>query len=79
MNTTYDLDGDIAYIQLKDQIGAGGVAYTYPCDPAEVKGMIHLDFDAEDRLVGIEVMSASQKLPIDFLDDATRIGDQSSE
>jgi uncharacterized protein YuzE len=58
---------DAAYIQLADVIGAGGVACTYGCDPSEVDGMIHLDFDSDGRLVGIEVLDASSKLPPEVL------------
>jgi len=67
MKITYDARTDSAYIQLADDIGAGGVASTYPCDPAQVGGEINLDFNAEGRLVGIEVMDGSKKLPDDFL------------
>ena len=48
-------------------IPPGGVKHTYPCDPQEVKGMINLDFDEEGRLLGIEVLDASKKLPPDLL------------
>ncbi len=30
--------------------------------------MINLDFDAEDRLLGIEVIGASEALPAELLD-----------
>lgn len=63
MKLTYDDSVDAAYIQLVDELGAGGVANTYPCDPAEVGGMINLDFDDAGRLVGIEVLDASKLLP----------------
>lgn len=67
MKVTYDDTVDAAYIQLADEIGARGVANTYPCDPVEVGGMINLDFDADGRLVGIEVMDASKRLPPEVL------------
>lgn len=67
---SYDPSVDAAYIRLADQIGAGGVAFTYGCDPAEVDGMIHLDFDADGRLVGIKVLDASTKLPPELLSQA---------
>ena len=70
MKITYDRDADAAYIYLVP-ITDGGVAQTYPCDPAEVNGMINLDFDREGRLLGIEVLDASRKLPQAVL-DATR-------
>lgn len=67
MNLRYDADADAAYIQLAHEIGAGGVAKTYPCDPLEVGGMINLDFDAAGRLVGVEVLDASKMLPPEAL------------
>ena len=62
MRITYDQEADAAYIYLVP-IEAGGVAQTYSCDPSQVNGMINLDFDREGRLLGIEVLDASQKLP----------------
>ena len=67
MNVRYDAAADAAYIQLADEIGAGGVARTYACDPAEVGGMINVDFDSAGRLVGVEVLDASQLLPPEAL------------
>jgi uncharacterized protein YuzE len=67
MKITYDKNTDAAYIYLTE-ISAGGVKKTYPCDPAEVKGMINLDFNPEGILVGIEVLGASKKLPKELLD-----------
>jgi uncharacterized protein YuzE len=63
MSTEYDPEADAAYIKLRDDIGAGGVDRTVMCDPAEVGGMINLDFDVDGHLVGIEVMDASRLLP----------------
>jgi uncharacterized protein YuzE len=72
MKITYDPQVNAAYIQLIDSIGAGGVDFTYGCDPTEVGGMIHLDFDAGGRLVGIEVLGASEMLPAELLSLAER-------
>jgi uncharacterized protein YuzE len=63
----YDAEADAAYIQLASEIGAGGVAKTYMCDPHEVGGMINLDFDDMGRLIGIEVLDASKRLPLGAL------------
>jgi uncharacterized protein YuzE len=63
MNVSYDAKADAIYIQLADEILLGGVKKTYPCDPLEVGGEINLDFDAAGRLIGIEVLDASKKLP----------------
>lgn len=63
MKLSYDRSVDAAYIQIAADIEAGEVAKTYPCDPLEVEGEINLDFDAQGRLIGIEVLDASKKLP----------------
>jgi uncharacterized protein YuzE len=70
MRVTYDPSVDAAYMQLVDEIAAGGVAHTYPCDPREVGGTINLDFDAAGRLVGVEVLDASKLLPPEVLESA---------
>ena len=67
MKITYDNTVDAAYIYLVDSIGQGEVAHTYPCNPIEVNGEINLDFDSNGRLLGIEVLDASQKLPVALL------------
>ena len=64
---SYDPEADGAYIRLVNDIGIGGVAKTYPCDPIEVNGMINLNFDSEGRLVGIEVLDARRMLPMHLL------------
>lgn len=64
---SYDASADAAYIYLVDEMDAEGVARSYPCDPKEVGGQIVLDFDHSDRLVGIEVLDASKKLPKSLL------------
>lgn len=69
----YDKKGDSAYIYLTD-IGPAGVSFTYPCNPLEVKGMINLDFDQEGKLIGVEIIDASKKLPKEILDSAEIIG-----
>ena len=70
MKVTYDPSSDAAYIYLVDEIAVGGVARTYPCDPREVSGQINLDFDADGRLLGIEVLDASKKLSEALLQNA---------
>lgn len=43
---------------------------TYGCDPAQVNGQIHLDFDDEGHLVGIEVLDASRLLRPETLNES---------
>jgi uncharacterized protein YuzE len=73
LRVEYDRSADAAYIYLTE-IGAGQVASTYPCDPSQVRGQINLDFDADGRLLGIEVLDASKFLPADLLDAARNMG-----
>lgn len=65
---TYDPEADAVYVYFADEILAGGVKKTYPCDPLEVDGMINLDFDRDGRLIGLEVLGAKGKLPTELLD-----------
>jgi uncharacterized protein YuzE len=72
MKITYDSIANAAYIYLS----ATGekIERTYTCDPVEIDGLIALDFDARGRLVGIEVLDASRKLPETVLKAAEIIG-----
>lgn len=62
MRFTFDRGNNAAYLGLSKAGEARIVAKTYACDPLEVGGMINLDFDAEDRLIGIEILGATTKL-----------------
>lgn len=62
MRVTYDAAVDAAYVYLVGEINAGDAVRTVPVDPREIGGMINLDFDAEGRLVGVEVLDASRFL-----------------
>ncbi|MBX4186876.1 MAG: DUF2283 domain-containing protein [Candidatus Doudnabacteria bacterium] len=75
MKITYDKSIDAAYIYLKglDYSNTQWVKKTYMCDPAEINGMINLDFDNEGRLGGVEIQGASKKLPKEILDQAEQI------
>lgn len=54
MKTTYDPEVDAFYLYF----GFSGVS-----ESIEVRPCIVLDFDAEGRLLGIEVLDASKSLP----------------
>jgi uncharacterized protein YuzE len=58
MKMTYDRGADAAYIYVKDSIAAGEVAKTIALDRN-----INLDFDKNEKLLGIEILSASKVLP----------------
>jgi uncharacterized protein YuzE len=64
MRVEYDAEADAAYLYLID-LEAGAVS-----DTVEGEGMaegVNLDFDAEGRLVGVEVLDASRRLPAALL------------
>lgn len=70
VKVTYDKKANAAYIYFVDPQARVDVARMYSCDPVEAGGMINLDFDERDRLIGIEVLAASSKLPQDLLEAA---------
>jgi uncharacterized protein YuzE len=73
VKVTYDKSVNAAYIYFTDpQVNARSV-HTYPCDPIDVDGMINLDFDEQGRLIGIEVLAATSKLPQYVLQAAERL------
>jgi uncharacterized protein YuzE len=68
MKITYDKDVDAAYIYLVD-IDGGDVKQTksVSCDGAVGFGVINFDFNDDGRIIGIEVLSASNILPVGLL------------
>ncbi len=68
MRIRYDASVDAAYLQLKEDGDEASFGFTYCCNPAEVEGQINLDFDNEGRLIGIEILQASKKLPTHLID-----------
>jgi uncharacterized protein YuzE len=77
MRVTFHRRTNAAYIYFTEEGASRHVAKTYACDPTQVDGMINLDFDAEGRLIGVEVLGASDKLPSSLLalgDAAPRAG-----
>lgn len=75
LGVTYDKEANAAYVYLvnPETETETDVAFVYPCDPVEVGGMINLDFDDNGRLIGIEVLAASSKLPQYLIESAERI------
>lgn len=74
MKVTYDKSVDAAYIYIEDNFARRAVAKTYCCDPREVDGQINLDLDAHGRLLGIEVLDASKKLPASIMQELADVG-----
>lgn len=70
MKISYDESVDAAYVKLKSEDDRTPFGFTYCCDAASVDGEINLDFDLDGRLIGIEVLSASRKLPLHLLKGA---------
>jgi uncharacterized protein YuzE len=73
LHVTYDREADAAYIYFIEPHTESQVARTYVCNTQEVDGMINLDFNESGRVVGIEVLAASSKLPQYLLDAAERL------
>lgn len=67
MRISYDADADAAFIYLVDEISEGQSARTELCDVELREGAVILDLDADDRILGIEVLSASRLLPAEVL------------
>ncbi len=63
MKTTYDEDADAAYIYLKDKIEKGEVKKTI-----SLNDNIILDFDEKNKLIGIEVLNASNVMTKKFIE-----------
>ena len=55
MKFEYDKDVDAGYIYLEDSIEEGGVKKTI-----ELNENIIIDFDENGKLIGIEILNASQ-------------------
>ena len=65
MKIEYDKLTDMAYIYLKDEIGRGEAKHSQECTTSRRR--VVLDFDAQHRLIGIEVFDAAATLPAELL------------
>jgi uncharacterized protein YuzE len=72
MRVTFNRRDNAVYIAFKD-VAAGESARQHQVDEPHTRGMIGLDFDKKGRLIGIEVLDATQALPPELLDHAERI------
>ncbi|MFE2543905.1 DUF2283 domain-containing protein [Actinacidiphila glaucinigra] len=73
VRVTYDKTANAAYVYFTEPQARVKSARMYPCDPVDVDGMINLDFDEQGRVIGIEVLAASSKLPAYLLRSAERL------
>ena len=72
---THDSEANAAYIYLVDEIDRGEVARSCVADIAMDNAAITIDFDAEGRALGIEMLGASQALRAETIraaEDITR-------
>ena len=69
MRITYNVPPDAVYIQLTDQPLTPGRTSIRADTPVGVQAFIVLDWK-DHRLVGIEILDASERLHHDLLDEA---------
>ena len=62
MYLKYDPDANAAYIYLKDRIDASEVARSEMCDVEIAETAVILQFDAADKLIGIEILGSRKLL-----------------
>jgi uncharacterized protein YuzE len=67
LRATYDPQANAVYIYFKSEIAAGEAAVTAPVDPVKVRGMVNVELDDGGRLLGLEVLDATSKLPEELL------------
>jgi uncharacterized protein YuzE len=72
VRVTHSVGGDAAYIYLKE-ISEGEAVWQHLVDDERARGMVVLDFDADGKLIGIEVVGASHGLPAEVLEGAEQI------
>ncbi|MFG1704219.1 DUF2283 domain-containing protein [Nonomuraea sp. M3C6] len=59
MRIEHDAENDVAYIYLVDEIGQDEAESQFLVEREGMPGEIVLDFDADGRLLGVEVLGAS--------------------
>jgi uncharacterized protein YuzE len=72
---THDAAANAAYIYLVDEIARGEVTYSRVADIPMDNAAITVDFDAEGRVLGIELLGASRALRAETIraaEDVTR-------
>jgi uncharacterized protein YuzE len=67
MKIRYDRSVDAAYISFVGESEGPSFGFAYACDAQEVGGQINLNFDISGRLIGIEILQASKKLPASLI------------
>lgn len=72
MRFTYDPDADAAFLHIVDPIAPGQASRGEMCDLELREGAVIVVLDADDRLLGVEVLGASRLIPADVLQQAER-------
>jgi uncharacterized protein YuzE len=72
MRITFDRAANAAYIYLIP-MEPGAAVKTEGIAPPHIKGMFNLDFNKNGRLIGIEILGATQVLPSEVLEQAERL------
>lgn len=67
MKIRYDDSVDAAYISFADPEEVSTFGFACACDSEEIGGQIHLNFDVSGRLMGLEILQASKRLPRNML------------
>ena len=65
MKITYDKEGDVAYVYIKDNIKDGECAKT-----VELNEDISIDYSKDGRLLGVEILNAKKMLNKKVLSEA---------
>ncbi|WP_460845777.1 DUF2283 domain-containing protein [Nocardioides ultimimeridianus] len=62
MRMTHDREADAAYIYLVDEVAPGEVTQTRVADVPLDRAAIAVDFDADGRIIGLEILGANRVL-----------------
>jgi len=73
MRVTYDDEANAAYLELEDDVAEGSAVENVVVERPG-RGDIVLDFDADGRLLGVEVIGATKLLHTAVLNAADQIG-----
>ena len=74
MKITYDPEVDAVYIQLVDKVSPGQASeQIHSILTHGGKGEVTLDFDANGKMLGIEILNAKEVLPESAIHSATTI------
>lgn len=71
---THDPEADAAYIYLSDPIEPGGVSQSRVLDHYTTGASVTLDFDGDNRLLGIELLGFSLLVPTDVVRRVNEVG-----